>query len=257
MTPLGDPALVTSSTARPTPILKSYYVYGVLQDIGRNWGGDFDVLVAENVTLFGEYSRERNTNRMVSRQRSANTASQVGCPSRTNPADCDPINYWTTFTKDVVDTYSLGADVSLPKKADLSVYDSRSSVNGAMLTDGVNCQIGSGPNGYCRANFPNWRLDSAASPVATFDFPDTSSRLQVGQRHRAVQGDGRAASEAQLPLSALRIPDFQTSVINPFAYVGPAADPGGATGLQRMLFLGADTPGYNAHIFSVTLEYRV
>jgi hypothetical protein len=50
--------------------------------------------------------------------------------------------------------------------------------------------------------------------------------------------------------------DYQTSVINPLSYVGPAIDPGGATGLQRMLFLGADIPGYRAHIFSVTLEYR-
>jgi hypothetical protein len=50
--------------------------------------------------------------------------------------------------------------------------------------------------------------------------------------------------------------DFQTSVMNPYAYVGPAIDPGGTTGLQRMLFLGADTPGYRAHVLSVTLQYH-
>jgi len=50
--------------------------------------------------------------------------------------------------------------------------------------------------------------------------------------------------------------DFQTSVMNPYAYAGPAIDPAGTTGLQRMLFLGADTPGYKAHVFSATLEYH-
>ena len=50
--------------------------------------------------------------------------------------------------------------------------------------------------------------------------------------------------------------DFQTSVMNPNAYVGAVIDPGGTTGLQRMLFLGADTPGYKAHIFKATLEYH-
>ncbi|MBI5084089.1 MAG: MtrB/PioB family outer membrane beta-barrel protein, partial [Acidobacteria bacterium] len=50
--------------------------------------------------------------------------------------------------------------------------------------------------------------------------------------------------------------DFQTSIMNPYAYVGAAIDPAGTTGLQRMLFLGADTPGYRAHVITVTLEYR-
>ena len=44
--------------------------------------------------------------------------------------------------------------------------------------------------------------------------------------------------------------------MNPNAYVGAVIDPGGTTGLQRMLFLGADTPGYKAHIFKATLEYH-
>jgi hypothetical protein len=46
-----------------------------------------------------------------------------------------------------------------------------------MLTDGVNCQVGNGPNDYCRSNFPNWRLDSATVPAVTFNFPESVSRL--------------------------------------------------------------------------------
>jgi opacity protein-like surface antigen len=49
--------------------------------------------------------------------------------------------------------------------------------------------------------------------------------------------------------------DYQTSVMNPYSFVGPSIDPGGSTGLQRMIFLGADTPGYKAHVFTVSLSY--
>ncbi len=257
MTPLGDPAKITRiGTAAPTPILGNYYVYGVLADTSRSYGGDVDVLVAENVTLFAEYARERNSLRQVSRVRSANTASQVGCPSTTLPQDCDPINDWTTLTKDLVDTYSAGIDVSVPKRVDVSLYYTRSSANGNMLTDGVNCQVGNGGNAACRTNFPNWRLDSAASPAVTFNFPDTSSRLQELSLVARFRVSDALRPKLKYRLQRFDYTDFQTSVMNPYAYVGPAIDPGGTTGLQRMLFLGADTPGYRAHIFSVTLEYR-
>lgn len=78
--------LVTITTARPTPIYGPYYVYGLLKDISWNLGADFNYLLSKNVTLFGEYARERYSNRIVSRQRSKNTASQVGCPA---PATSD------------------------------------------------------------------------------------------------------------------------------------------------------------------------
>jgi hypothetical protein len=72
-------------------------MYGLLKDLIWNWGGDFDLMLHEKVTLFGEYTRERLVERQVSRQRSKNRASQVGCPAPPGSdanavADCDPIN---------------------------------------------------------------------------------------------------------------------------------------------------------------------
>lgn len=256
LTPLGDPSLIRTLGPAPTPIYGPYYIYGLLKDVGWTGGGDFDYLIGNNVTLFGEYSRERGTNRMVSRQRSANTASQVGCPSTTAPQDCDPINDWMTLINDVVDSYYLGADVTLRRNLNFSVYYSLASSSGTTWTDGVNCQIGDGPNAYCRTNFPNWRLDTAASPVVSFSFPDTSSRLHEVTAVARFKLTSNFVPRFEYRMQRFAYKDYQTSVVNPLAYVGPTIDPGGATGLQRMLFLGADIPGYRAHVFSFTLEYH-
>ncbi len=256
LTPLGDPSLVVSTTARPTPSLGPYYVYGVLEDQTWNAGGDVDVLLADSLTVFAEYSHDRNQNRMVSRQRSANTASQVGCPSATNLADCDPINDWTTLARDRVDTWSVGTDLGVRKKVDVSLYYSLSSAKGNLLTDGVNCQVGNGPSSYCRSNFPNWRLDTAANQAVTFNFPDTSSKLHELDAIARFRLTNNIVPKFQYRFQRFEYSDFQTSVMNPYSYVGPAADPAGTTGLQRMLFLGADTPGYRAHVFVFSLEYH-
>lgn len=254
-TPLGDPSLVKVTTVSPTPIYGPYYLYGLLKDLGWNWGGDADFLVNQNVSLFAEYTRERNVNRQVSRVRGKNQASQVGCPSTTAPEDCDPINDWMTLTRDVVETYTVGTDVALHKKLNVSVYYSRASATGNMFSDGVNCQIGNGPNDTCRTAFPNWRIDSAANRAVTLSFPETESRLHEVNAIVKFKVSDSISPKFEYRYQRFEYKDFQTSVMNPYSYVGPAIDPAGTTGLQRMVFLGADTPGYRAHVFTVTLVY--
>jgi len=263
LSPLGDPSLVTTGPtgARPTPIYGPYYVYGPLDYRNWNLGADFDYLLGENVTLFGEYSRERITNRLVSRQRSANTASQVGCPAPAGAPvarvkDCDPINDWMMSSKDIVDAYFVGADFAFHKKLNVSLYYSLAAAQGTMSSDGVNCQVGKGPNAFCRDNFPNWTLDSAANPVVTFDFPETVTRLHEVTAVAKFKLTDKLIPKFEYRYQRFDSKDFQTSMMNPYAYVGPLIDPAGTTGLQRMLFLGADTPGYRAHIFKATLEYH-
>jgi hypothetical protein len=258
LTPLGDPSLVTTTGARPTPILGPYYVYGLLENIGWTGGGDFNYLLGENVTVFGDYSRERITNRLVSRQRAANTASQVGCPSPTaaGAVDCDPINDWVMNSKDIIDSYFVGTDLTFHKDVNVSVYYNLSAARGTMLSDGVNCQVGNGPNAYCRTNFPNWRLDNATNPVVTFNFPENFTRLHEVRAIAKFKLTDELVPRFEYRYERFKTQDFQTSVMNPYAYVGPVVDPAGTTGLQRMLFLGADIPGYRAHVFSVTLEYH-
>jgi putative beta-barrel porin MtrB/PioB len=256
LTPVGDPSLITVTTAPPRPIYGPYYIYGMLNDFGWNAGADFDVTVGPNVTIFAEYSRERNTNRMVQRQRSVNTASQVGCPSATVPQDCDPINDWMTASKDIVDSYYAGTDLTMLKKLHVSVSYGLAATKSTTLSDGVNCQIGNGPNDFCRLNFLNWRLDSAANRAVTFNFPENVTRLHEVSTIVKFDLTKNVVPKFEYRYQRFDDKDFQTSVMNPFAFVGPAIDPAGTTGLQRMLFLGADTPSYKAHVFLATLEYR-
>jgi hypothetical protein len=260
LSPLGDPSLITTTSALPTPIYGPYYVYGVLKDTGWSAGGDFDYLLNERVTLFGEYARERNSNRMVSRQRSKNTASQVGCPAPPGAdanakADCDPINDWMTHNKDVVDTYIVGTDLILNKKLNVSLYYSLAAAKGNSISDGVNCQIGNGPNDKCRTSFPNWKLDTAANPAVTFSFPENVSRLHEANVIVKYRLSENLSPKFEYRYQRFDYKDFQTSVMNPYSFVGPLIDPTGTTGLQRMVFLGADTPGYRAHVFTGTLSY--
>jgi MtrB/PioB family decaheme-associated outer membrane protein len=260
LTPLGDLSLVSVTTVRPTPMYGPYYVYGVLKDLGWNWGGDFDFMVNEDMSLFGEYTRERNVNRQVSRQRSKNTASQVGCPAPPTSdanakADCDPINDWTTLTRDVVDTYTVGTDLSVHKKLNVSLYYSLAAAKGNMFSDGVNCQIGNGPNDSCRTSFPNWRLDTATNRAVTFSFPENVSRLHEVNAIVKFKASESISPKFEYRYQRFDYKDFQTSVMNPYSYVGSAIDPLGTTGLQRMIFLGADTPGYRAHVFTASLVY--
>lgn len=261
LTPLGDPSLITTTGARPTPSFGPYYVYGPIEYKSWNGGADFDYLLGENVTVFGEYSRERITNRLISRQRSANTASQVGCPAPSGalPArvgDCDPINDWMMLSDDTIDSYFLGTDMTFRKDVNVSLYYNLAAANGTMVSDGVNCQIGNGPNPYCRTNFPNWALDTATNPAVTFSFPENVTRLHEVRAIAKFKLSDRLVPKFEYRYERFRNKDFQTSMMNPFSYVGPAVDPAGTTGLQRMLFLGADVPGYRAHVFSVTVEYH-
>jgi hypothetical protein len=193
---------------------------------------------------------------MVQRQRSKNTASQVGCPSATVPEDCDPINDWMTASKDIVDSYFLATDLMLPRRVQVSLYYSLAATKSTTLSDGVNCQIGAGPNDFCRTAFPNWRLDSATNRAVTFNFPENVTRLHEVSAILKFHLTKNIIPKFEYRYQQFDDTDFQTSLMNPYAFVGPLVDPAGTTGLQRMLFLGADTPGYRAHVFTATMEYH-
>jgi opacity protein-like surface antigen len=92
--------------------------------------------------------------------------------------------------------------------------------------------------------------------VVTFNFPDNMSRLHEVTAVAKINLTRNLSPKVEYRYQRFDFRDFQTSVMNPFAYAGPLVDPAGATGLHRMLFLGADTPGYKAHVLTVTLEYR-
>ncbi len=290
---------------KPTPIYGPYYAYGVLNNIGRNYGVNANYALTPNVVLFAEYAREKNTGVMV--QGRAYTSVCVptgsgftipiadhfanggiiysgnnpatGLPAYTTPRDCDPINDVLNASKDVVNSYYGGMDITATKKLDISLYYNLSAGQSFLFADGVNCQIGSnGPNSYCFDHFANWKLDnltsndSSATPrfyqavgapgAGGLGFPQVVNRIhEVGTIARFKLTDN-LIPKIQYIYRQNDYKDWQT-MVNPYSFTGlpysfasAATDPAGVSALQKMLWLGADQPSYRAHIISVTLEYH-
>jgi hypothetical protein len=305
--PLGDasisPVLLTGT--KPNPIYGPYYAYGVLNSIGRNFGAGANYAVSSKVVMFAEYAREKNTGVMiqgrafdpsspctrssipVTLRDSAGTPGVVYSGTGTEPKNCDPINDLFQGSKDVVNSYYGGVDLTT-KKVDLSLYYSLSAGQSFAFADGVNCQVGSnGPNNYCGTHFANWKLDyltsaTTGAPLATTAADPTKTYYAYGQRDAGGFGFPQSVSRihdvgviARFKLSENFIPkiqyifrqndwtDWQTGIVNPYSFIGGSysyasstTDPAGGTALHKMLLLGADNPSYRAHIISATLEYH-
>ena len=261
LVPLGDATYsqVIVAGTKPTPIYGPYYAYGLLNNIGRNYGFDVNYALTPKVVLFAEYGREKNTGAIL-QGRGLNTPATC-TPTGTGfvyPSSCDPINDLLTANKDVVNSYYGGADITVSKKFDLSLYYSLSLAQSFVNSDGVNCQIGNGwttGTSYCDTHFTNWSLDTAANPAVNFGYPQNVNRVhEVGAvaRFKLTQN---LVPKFQYIFRQFGNSDWQTGVINPYSF-NIANDPTAATALQKQLFLGADQPSYRAHIFSATLEYH-
>jgi hypothetical protein len=258
LTPLGDAtysAVLVAGTT-PTPIYGPYYAYGLLNNIGRNYGFDVNYALTPKVVLFAEYGREKNTG-VIIQGRGLNTPATC-IPTGAGfiyPSSCDPINDLLTASKDVVNSYYGGTDITASKKLNLSLYYSLSLAQSFVNSDGVNCQIGKGLNPYCDTHFTNWSLDTAATPAVMFGYPQNVNRVhEVGAiaRFKLTQN---LVPKFQYIFRQFANNDWQTGVINPYSF-NIANDPTAATAVQKQLFLGADLPSYRAHVFTATLEYH-
>ncbi len=175
------------------------------------------------------------------------------------PVPAIPINDLLTNSKDVVNSYYGGFDITASKKLDFSVYYNLSLAQSFVNSDGVNCQIGNGwttGTSYCDTHFSNWTLDTAANPAVSFGYPQNVNRIhEVGTitRFKLTQN---LIPKFQYIFRQNANNDWQTGAANPYSFVGTAVDPSGATALQKMLFLGADQPSYRAHVFTATIEYH-
>ena len=258
LVPLGDAtnSAVLIVDSKPTPIYGPYYAYGVLNTIGRNFGGGANLALSSNVVLFSEYSREKNTG-IILQGRGLNNAKCTNTPA-TGGGTCDPINDLLTANKDVVNSYYGGIDVTA-KKVDFSTYYSLSAVQSFVAADGVNCQIGNGwtsGTSYCDNAFANWALDTKAYPAVSFGYPTTINRVhEVGVITRFKVTDN-FIPKFQYTFRQFDNTDWQTGIVNPYSFVGTAIDATGQSSLHKQLFLGMDSPSYRAHVVSFTLEYH-
>ena len=257
LTPLGNASgtALLLAGATPTPIYGPYYAYGLLTNVGRNYGVDVNYALTPKVVLFAEYAREKNTG-IIIQGRGGNAPSGTATSCLAAGQSCDPINDLLTAPKDVVNSYYGGADITVSKKLDFSVYYSLSLAQSFVFSDGANCQIGNGYNNYCSTHFANWKLDTAANPAVNFGYPQGVNRIhEVGAIARFKLTD-KLIPKFQYIFRQFANNDWQTGAVNPYSFVGTGIDPAGATAVQKMLFLGADNPSYRAHVFSATLEYH-
>jgi hypothetical protein len=99
-------------------------------------------------------------------------------------------------------------------------------------------------------------MDVAATPAVNFGYPENVNRVHemgVIARFKLSQN---FIPKFQYTFRQFDNTDWQTTVINPYSFVGPSIDSANATSLGKVLFLGADTPSYRAHVFTATLEYH-
>ena len=263
---------LTGSAATTSP----YFLYGLLKDISYNIGLDADYALSTQVTLFAEYSHEKNYTRMISRNRSP-----VSAPTTIlSCAGCDsPNNDWESLTREPVDIYTIGTDLYLGEKASLTLYYSLSATKGNVLTHPLgDPSITAGPNAFV-----------LTGTSAAVDYPETVSRLHDFAVVFKYKLTANLTPRIEYRYQQWDNRDYQTSVMTPYmgcvspagagtpvagcpnrildSSTSPTPNPGapspfypgfvvGDTNAARYLFLGVDQPSYHAHTLMATLEYR-
>jgi len=194
-------------------------LYGLRDDRAGDVSLDAAYSVSEKTSIFAGVSFERYRYRMDSRYR----------PVVGDQVVDDPLNDWTSTSKDRMRTYWVGCNRTVvPDKLDWDVTLSFTDGKGQVDAVGV-------PGG-----------DSRSEP---FPFPD------VRYKYLAL---GTGVNYKVSPDRSLRFgyrlerydeTDFATDVMQP--YMG-TIDPSSATSV----YLGARQPDYRAHIFSLSLQQK-
>ena len=199
--------------------------YGLLKDINYNYTFEMTFNPNPAVTLFAEYTREKYKYRQRSRQRVP--------PTATVPANDDPNNDWESNRRDLVDVWSAGLDGSITERALYSLFYSLSTAKNTVSTRA----LGS-------AAIPRFLVTTAE------DYPDTSNRWHQLVASVKFPFSGGFAPKLEYRYEKYDRVDFQLERLSEYTIL----DPGAATSV--FLGVGADVPGYDAHILSVSLEYR-
>ena len=237
-----------------------YYSYGLLKDFGYNYGFGVDYAANKQVSIFGDYTREKYNNNMVTRQRNVNTVAGVEV---FDAASDSPGNDWTSANRDIIDTYTTGVDLYLSKKVYITTYYSLSAGKGLNNTTAL------GNAAMFAAGGPFFVPANGAIPAAKFlvttvqNFPETTTRLhEVGAVFK-FKITKNLTPKFEYRLQQFDSKDYQTAPMD--QYMG-ISNPGGVNfypylnvfdaSAARFLFMGADQPSYRAHTASASLEYH-
>jgi MtrB/PioB family decaheme-associated outer membrane protein len=246
-----------------------YYLFGVVKDINYTYGFDATVAFSREVSVFGEYSREKNNKRMVSRYRVPGGATPLPMDCGTSGRACDSGNNdWESAAIDNVDVFAGGLDLFLGKKVYITTYYSLSAGTGDVnshplgdptITTGVNKFMLTGTN-------------------SATDYPQTVSRQHELAAVLKFKLTKNLTPKFEYRYQRFDNKDYQTSAMTPYmgcvSGLPPAAPiPGcgnvllgtpsnfypynivGDPSAARYLFLGTDQPSYSANTFSATLQY--
>ena len=205
--------------------LTDSHCYGLLKDINFNYTFELTYNPHPAVSLFAEYTREKYNYRQRSRQRVPLTA--------TAPVNDSPNNDWESNRRDLVDTWTVGWDGNASDKVILSTFYSLSVAKSQIHTRALG-----------DPSLPRFLVTTAR------DYPDTSNRWHQVVTSLRFPLKGGLTPKFEYRYEKYDRMDFQ--LVNVAQYL--TLDPSSATAIY--LGVGADIPGYNAHIVEASLEYR-
>lgn len=194
-------------------------LYGLLGYRALNSSVDATYQLRNNVSLFASYADERYKSDQRSRQYSAtnNTSN----------------NDWESYLADDINTVSAGFSVSrFRRKMTLDAFYSLSFAKGQ-----INNRILGNPS------LTGFLVTTAQ------DYPETGNRFHQLTGALRYQLSNNIYSRVEYRYERYDRVDFQIQTMTP--YMGLLD-----TGTKTSIFLGADVPGYQVHIVSVSLEYR-
>jgi hypothetical protein len=226
-----------AAAPNPFPGMGTFYSYGLLKDVGRVYTFDADYALTATVSFFAEYARENYNTKMALLP---NTTTLNNVPGGVL------INAYANSNKDVVDTWSAGVDTEITKRLAVTTYYSLSAAKGNMLNSPINCVLSFD---QCRG-LKGWSLDTAALPLLTMNYPETSTRLHQVTAQMKFKLTNNLVPKIEYMFEKFDNVDFQTGIMNPYM---PSLQDGSN---NNFIFLGADNPGYHAHVLSVSLEYH-
>jgi MtrB/PioB family decaheme-associated outer membrane protein len=199
--------------------------YGLLKDLNNNYTFELTYDPAAQLSLFAEYTRENYNYRQRSRQRA--------------PGNDTPNNDWESTRCDHVDNYAAGLSLFPSNMVTLDFFYSLSVAINKLTTRALG-----------DPSLPGFLVNTAPPFPGVADYPDTSNRWH--QLVSTIKFPGLAQNltpKLEYRYEKYDRIDFQLVTVGRYL-----TDPQ----LTSSLFLGvgADIPGYTAHIVSASLEYR-
>lgn len=194
-------------------------LYGLLGYRSADATVDATYQLYNGVSLFASYAWERYNSDQRARQY--------------NKTNNSPNNDWESYIRDVINTGSAGISISrfrrgLTMDAFYSLSVAKGQINNRILGN---------------ASLPGFLVTTAQ------DYPETGNRFHTLTGAVRYRLGPNVYSKVEYRWERYDRSDFQIQYLTP--YMAPFDSK-----MNTSLFLGADIPGYQVHIVSMSLEYR-